>query len=890
MILFLLCFYISFLFNLHHSNLFSNLRLNILPLKGGSMWKKITVLLMLLLFFTTNSNLPVKAAVTEPKNVLIINSYHPGFDWTDDQTSGILSSLTSLDMEYNVSIEYLDWKQYPTEANISNAYNSMKLKYSSKKIDVIMCTDDAAFSFALKYRSEIFSDAPIVFSGVNSSGLATIAKDQTNFTGVLEELNPESTIKVALNINPSIKNIYLVYDNTESGLSTGALCLNAAKNIDSSLNVISLNNMSSSEIIDSISKIDKNSMVLITTYFMDTDGNNVDHELFCEKLSNASPIPIFHLYDFSLNSGIFGGDLIMGKVQCEEASSLAIRILHGEQASSIAVTDKNANSYIFDYNILKKYNISKSDLPKESQFINTPFSFIDTYRTLVYTVLFIFLLLISFTIILLFHIRKIRVMRLNLLANNEELTQLYEELSATEEELRAQYVDVSEAQSQLVDYSSELHHLAYHDILTGLYNRLYLYEIVEKELTLNSCIGALFFIDLDNFKFVNDTLGHNLGDELLKSISVRLLKISSEKNALIRLGGDEFVFFSSNLKNKATAQNFANKISKYFIEPFNILGNILTVTVSIGIALCPDNGTTVDTLLRNADMAMFKVKNNGKNGFFFFNNILKDKLLDRVNIENNFKKALSHNEFQLYYQPQIIASTNTIDGFEALLRWNSPELGMLPPLKFISIAEETGFIKILGEWILKSACTYIKDLNKRKNKKYKISVNISVIQLLQDNFVDIVKQVLISSRLSPDLLELEITESIIMGSPELVVEKIKVLRHMGIRIALDDFGTGYSSLSYLRTIPITTLKIDKLFIDDISNPKSNTDVTDAIIDLGHKMNLSIVAEGVETEEQLQYLKKNNCDKIQGYLFSKPLPIAELEIMIIEHEKTYTRFH
>ena len=851
------------------------------------MGKKVTIIFFILLLFITCSNLPVKAADTTPKNILIINSYHTGFKWTDDQTSGILSSLSSLDIDYNVSIEYLDWKRYPTEANLSNAYNSMKLKYSNQKIDVILCTDDASLSFAFKYRSELFSNAAIVFSGVNSNGLSDITSDQSNFTGVLEALDPENTIRAALNINPAINKIYLIYDNTESGISTGSLCIKTAKDIDSTFDIVPLNNMSSSDIIEFISTIDKNSMVLVTSYFVDINGNNIDHQIFCENLSNSSPVPVYHLFDFALNQGIFGGNLIIGKLQGEEAGLLAIRILHGEQASSIAITDRKTNKFIFDYNILKKYNISKSALPKDSQLINKPFSFIETYRTLVYVVLFIFLLLISFTIILLFYIRKIKLMQLRLSSNNEELSQLYEELTATEEELRAQYVDVTDAQSQLLEYSGKLHHLAYHDTLTGLYNRLYLFEEVGRQLSEQSCIGALFFIDLDNFKFINDALGHNLGDELLKEISIRLLNLSSKNNKLIRLGGDEFVFFTSKIKSKANAQNFANKISKYFIKPFIISGNYLTVSVSIGIALCPDNGSNLDTLLRNADMAMYKVKNNGKNGFFFFNNILKDKLLDRVNIENNFRKALSQHEFQIYYQPQVITATNRIDGFEALIRWNSPELGMLSPLKFIAIAEETGFIKILGEWILRSACIYIKDLNNRKNAKYKISVNISVIQLLQDNFVDIVKQVLIDSKLSPELIELEITESVIMGSPELVVEKIKVLRRIGISIALDDFGTGFSSLSYLRKIPITTLKIDKLFIDDISNPKANTDVTDTIIDLGHKMNLTIVAEGVETDEQLQYLKKNNCDKIQGYLFAKPLPVAELEIMIEEHEKIYT---
>ena len=230
----------------------------------------------------------------------------------------------------------------------------------------------------------------------------------------------------------------------------------------------------------------------------------------------------------------------------------------------------------------------------------------------------------------------------------------------------------------------------------------------------------------------------------------------------------------------------------------------------------------------------------------------------------------------MFYQPQINVNADSIDGFEALIRWDSPELGYLPPLKFIPIAEENGFIITLGEWILRTSCTYIKMLNDRIQANYKISVNISVIQLLQDDFAKIVKNILEKTGLDASLLELEITESVIMESAKVITKKIAELREIGVRIALDDFGTGYSSLSYVKSLPITTLKIDKIFVDDIKNSDSNTNVTDTIIDLGHKMELTIIAEGVETEAQLAYLIENGCDVIQGYLYSKPLPEKELE--------------
>jgi EAL domain-containing protein (putative c-di-GMP-specific phosphodiesterase class I) len=344
----------------------------------------------------------------------------------------------------------------------------------------------------------------------------------------------------------------------------------------------------------------------------------------------------------------------------------------------------------------------------------------------------------------------------------------------------------------------------------------------------------------------------------------------------VRLGGDEFVYFVCNIQSQNTAYLFADSILKQFEKPFVIGDNSLIVTISIGIALFPENGDNIDALVRNADMAMYKVKNSGKNGISFFSQTIKEELLERINIEKYFDKALQNEEFLIYYQPQITTNSSEIDGFEALIRWNSSELGMLSPFKFVRIAEETGFIIPLGEWILRTSCNYIKTLNQLYQKNYKIAVNISVIQLMQDNFVTMIKDILTELAFPPALLELEITESVIMESAEMLRDKFEQLREMGIGIALDDFGTGYSSLAYLKQIPITTLKVDKLFIDDITLSEDGMNLADSIIDIGHKMNLTIVAEGVETPEQVQYLKSSGCDIIQGYYYSKPLNQLSLQ--------------
>lgn len=435
--------------------------------------------------------------------------------------------------------------------------------------------------------------------------------------------------------------------------------------------------------------------------------------------------------------------------------------------------------------------------------------------------------------------------------------------------------------TELKDYESELQYVAYHDALTGLYNRLHLYEIIGLRLTElkaqnKDIMDAMLFIDTDNFKFVNDTLGHSFGDKFLLEVAMRLLTVTDNSCELFRLGGDEFIFYIKNISDKARIEEYTNKIIRSFNDPFNIDGNSLSTSVSIGVSLFPNDGTDVDNLLKCADMAMYKVKERGKNGFCYFNSLINDEILARVNIEKYLKKGLENNEFILHYQPQVNVKTKKIEAFEALVRWQSPELGLVSPFKFIHVAEETGFIVPLGEWILNTSCRFLKEINATKAANYKISVNISVMQLLQDNFTEMVERVLSETGLSPNLLELEITESIIMESPELIVGKLKLLRDKGISIALDDFGTGYSSLAYLRKIPITTLKIDKLFIDDISSAECNTALTDSIIDLGHKIGLTIVAEGVETNHQLEYLQCNQCDIIQGYLFSKPLPPDEIE--------------
>ncbi len=459
----------------------------------------------------------------------------------------------------------------------------------------------------------------------------------------------------------------------------------------------------------------------------------------------------------------------------------------------------------------------------------------------------------------------------------QELEATYEELFATQEELEKQY-------TELKAFQEKLHYNAYHDSLTGLHNRLSLYENLE------ICIKdypndrtALLFIDSDNFKLINDTLGHSFGDKLIASIGKRLSSLFGDAQMLYRLGGDEFIV-CCNFVSLDEVKKSAAKIIQSFNAPFKIDNSMLHSTVSIGISIYPEDGENVDELMRSADIAMYNAKSKGKNKYVFYSHDMQDMIRERMIIEKYLRNAIQNNEFLLYYQPQLDIKTGKISGFEALLRWNNSELGLVPPLKFISIAEETHQIIPIGEWVLETACLFLKHLHSEGYANISMSVNVSILQLLQNDFADTVLKIIKDVGIHPEHLELEITESVLMESFEAICENLLSLKNNGVKIALDDFGRGYSSLSYLKQLPINTLKIDKSFIDSIHSDKSSENITGTIVSIGRKMGMTILAEGVEKQEQLQYLTKHKCHKIQGFLISKPVPPDEA--IKLFHEPQY----
>lgn len=441
------------------------------------------------------------------------------------------------------------------------------------------------------------------------------------------------------------------------------------------------------------------------------------------------------------------------------------------------------------------------------------------------------------------------------------------------------FTDISELKEQ----QQRIKKLAYYDSVTGLPNRVMLSEMVAEEISKFNNSGnkfALFFIDLDDFKFVNDTYGHMVGDKLLLEVAKRLIEIQAENMVAFRLGGDEFNILLKNIENKEEVEMYSSAVLKALAEPIFIDGNMFRVTHSGGIVLYPENGFDFDELLKKADTAMYKSKESGKSTYTFYHNSMGNNALEKFKMQADLHRAIENNEFMLYYQPIIDVVQGGIKGFEALIRWNHPEKGIVFPDKFISVAEENGTIIEIGKWVIINACKYAKSICDIGFTNFYVSVNVSTLQLLQRDFTDFIFSTLENIGLSPELLLLEITESVLMESMDLVIEKLKKLKDNNIKIALDDFGCGYSSLKYLKMLPINTVKIDKSFIDDIKAEDDVKGMARSIILLAKQLGLNVIGEGVETKEQLSYLKKHGCDRFQGYLISKPVPEIEASNLLM----------
>lgn len=443
------------------------------------------------------------------------------------------------------------------------------------------------------------------------------------------------------------------------------------------------------------------------------------------------------------------------------------------------------------------------------------------------------------------------------------------------------------AESALLDQKSRINYMSFHDPLTGLANRSLFYDRMHKSVSRakrSKSSIAILLIDFDRFKNINDSLGHDAGDAFLKLVAQRLQDDLRDTDTVARLGGDEFVVVLENIVQSEVVENIAQKLLYLLAEPVNIQGYEIAATASIGISVFPNDGDSIDQLLKHADAAMYRAKAAGKNRFQFFTKAMGDSAVNYLLLENDLRRAIEQQELTLYYQPQLDLSNSRIVGVEALVRWVHRDRGVVSPAHFIPLAEETGLIIPLGEWVLRHACQRFQHWLSNGLNFGKIGVNLSTRQFREAHFEKLVTRALDESKLAPEYLELEITESSAMENAAQSIDMLNCLSNMGLSLAIDDFGTGYSSLSYLRKFPIQKLKIDRSFIKDIDSNIQDAAIAKSIVDLAHNMSLQVIAEGVERLSQARWLIDRGCDQAQGFYYSKPLSEEHLMAMVNDDGK------
>ncbi len=453
---------------------------------------------------------------------------------------------------------------------------------------------------------------------------------------------------------------------------------------------------------------------------------------------------------------------------------------------------------------------------------------------------------------------------------------------ASEDGITTGYVGIFSDLSEQKKAEKKLEDLSFYDSLTHLPNRV----LFRDRLSVGISIAkrdkhqlAVLLIDLDRFKIINDSLGHNVGDELLEMIAQRFLTLGRESDTVARLGGDEFAVLLPELSHaedaSVVAQNFIDSLQ----EPFCLEGHCINIGTSIGISIFPCDGVDVDGLIKHAELALYKAKEHGRNHYQYFSQELQEAVNDQLEMEDEMRQAILNQQFTLFYQPKISLTTNKITGMEALVRWVHPEKGLIPPDKFIPLAEETGLMIPLGEWILETACRETADWSKRFDDSLVVAINLSAKQFQSAGLLELIEKILNKYQLRAKNIELEITESCVMEDVKGALKTMKAFRKHGLKLAIDDFGTGYSSLSYLKNFPISTLKIDRSFVMELTSDSDDAAIVEVIILLARKLGLDVVAEGVETEAQLEFLREQCCQYVQGYFLSRPLPAEEFELFL-----------
>lgn len=791
-------------------------------MEGYGKYKKIKIFCFALVLFLLTMSVPItgECSSLEYANVLFISSYSLSFETIPLQIKGIEEVFS--DKAVKLDIEFMDTKRFSEEEDIDNFYETLKGKLERvEQYEAVIVGDDAALIFIEEHKQELFPETPIIFLGINSIQLALEAGKDPYISGVIEQTSYKENIELAKKIQPEADKILALVDNTLTGQAD---CQNfyamEPEFPELTFETLNAGDYTFEELGRELSKVGSDTMVFFLTMFEDKNGEYYEIRDSVSLISNYAKVPVYRMSIGGVGEGLLGGIMVSYEESGRIAAKMVTDILSGKNPADIPVVTTSPNFGQFDNTILKKYGISAELLPKGSIIINQEPTFFEMYRSQIFTVAVIFAVLLAIVILL--------------LADNSRRKRLMNE-----------------------------------DFLTKLRNRMSMSAWLEKLLGKHAKC-AVVMLDIDDFKKVNDSLGHISGDELLVGAADRLKKLENKDMKVSRFGGDEFLCVIMNDK-KEYVERKVKEIMQTFEPPFIVKGEKQRIQISSGIAVSPKDSTQADELIAYADTAMYTVKGSGKNGYAFFcDEMLKDVKRQKY-IEEILREAIEGDGFYLCYQPQIEAGAERLIGFEALLRLKNHPIS---PAEFIPVAEQTGLIIQIGRIVTEKAVRQLAEWKEKGYGGFTVAVNFSNRQLRDTEYPEFLQKLFNRYRVEPELLEIEITESIFLKKSEESLRFMEQIVDMGIGLALDDFGTGYSAINYLTFMPIHKMKLDKSFIDKFSLTEDISTIRN-IINLAHGLGLKVTAEGVEIGEQYAVLRRVNCDYIQGYLFAKPMTVEEV---------------
>ena len=808
-------------------------------------------------------------------HVLFINSYNWAYDTVPGQLDGIRAVLGEAGIA--LDIEYMDTKRFDDAENYENYYQFLKYRLDHcDPYDVILVSDDNALKFLIDHRESLVKEVPVVFFGINDTDRIIETAALKGFYGLYETSSIAENLNLAKALQPEANEFLIITDKTTTGIGDAKSYLKYEQAFpDMTFSIINFSEYSLDRFKLWLQNIKPNQIPIYMTMMVDEEGNVYSMDEAIELLVQYASVPVYRPTIGGVGKGLLGGYMKSYEKQGRIAAKVAVSIINGESMPKDSLISERPNQYVIDYNVMKRFNLNMAVLPKETILINEPPSLYEKYRWLLMPLAGGLSFLIVVVMALIFDNHRRRLVELKLRSKNLELSGLFEELMSSEEELREQNQLLNQSRQALSESEKRYKELAYSDVLTGLNNRIAMYRALNHLIANNEASGALYFIDLDQFKYINDSRGHLTGDAVLCTVGERLKSMENDQIIASRLGGDEFVLIVHEpSKNHEIDGQFIDQLFKMIEEVIYVDQQEFYLTCSIGIVKFPEHGSSATELIRKADIAMYKAKDTGRARAIVYSEVMHSGMEEILEMQNSIRHALEKKEFHLFLQPQIELENEELCGFEALIRWQRENGSMTSPLDFIPIAERLGIIYHIGQWVLNQVCEDIHHFKGRTYSGVKIAVNVSAIELTRANFVSDFMKTLEAHQIDPTHIVVELTESSLLEISKTHLKKLEFLRDKGIEIHLDDFGTGYSSLNYLRHLPIDVVKIDREFIKDIAIYEEQMLLTKSIIEIAHNLKKVVIAEGVETKEQIDILKQIGCDRVQGFYYAKPMSLED----------------